>query len=114
MAMLALAIPIVPGKTDQWRRFIDQINGPRRAEYIDSRRHLGVRERVFLQSSPHGDLVLITVEGDDPETAFRFFGAQDDPFINWFREQVLELHGIDLAAPPPGPFPQLVVDSQEG
>jgi hypothetical protein len=33
---------------------------------VESRRQAGVRERTFLQSTPIGDFVIVTLEGDDP------------------------------------------------
>jgi len=77
----------------------------------DRRRSLGVRERTFLQQTPQGDLVLVTLEGDHPETAFVEFGKRTDPFAMWFKQQVSEIHGMDLSLPPPGPMPQQVIDS---
>jgi hypothetical protein len=70
-----------------------------------------VRERAFLQQTPHGDLVIVTLEGDDPAAAFMKFAEGSDPFTQWFRAKVAELHGVDLAAAFPGPLPQLVADS---
>ena len=114
MALLAMAIPILPGKTDQWRRFVAELAGPRRGEYVASRQRLGVHERAFLQSTPQGDLVIVTVDGADPAGAVSQFGAPGDPFTQWFREQVLEIHGFGLAQPLPGPPPELLVDSRPG
>ncbi|MHB8645697.1 MAG: hypothetical protein ACYDAR_07905 [Thermomicrobiales bacterium] len=112
MALFAMAVPIPPGKTDQWRQFIGQLNGVRKAEYKASRERLGVRECTFLQQTPHGDMVIVTLEGDDPARAFTAFGQGTDPFTEWFVAQVKEIHNFDLRQPPPGPLPELVVDSQ--
>ena len=112
MAMLAMAFPIPAGKTEQWKKFIGELTGTRKAEFAASRRSLGVRERTFLQHTPQGDLVLVTLEGDHPETAFAEFAKRTDPFTMWFKQQVNEIHGMDLSAPPPGPMPQQVIDSQ--
>ena len=49
MAVMAVAFPIAPGKTADWRRFVGELNGARRAEYVASRKAIGVRERTFLQ-----------------------------------------------------------------
>jgi hypothetical protein len=106
-----MAVPILPGKTEQWRRFLGELNGPRRAEFEASRRRLGVHERTFFQSTPMGDLVIVTLEGDDPQGAFAHFSAANDEFTRWFLQHVTELHGIDLAQPAPGPLPEQVVDS---
>ena len=70
MPMMAVAFPILPGKTAEWRAWMDEINGPRRDEFDASRKAAGVRERTFLQETPMGDLVLVTLEGDDPAHAF--------------------------------------------
>jgi hypothetical protein len=110
MALLAMAIPIAPGKTEQWKKFVAELNGPRRAEFVASRKRLGVHERTFLQHTPHGDLVVVTIEGDNPGKAFLDFGKSTDPFSSWFFQQVQELHGMDIRTPP-GPFPEMVVDT---
>jgi len=114
MALMAMAIPILPGKTDQWRRFVAELAGPRRSEYVASRQRLGVHERSFLQSTPHGDLVIVTLDGADPAGAASQFGAPGDAFTEWFREQVLEIHGFDVAQPLPGPPPEIMIDSHPG
>jgi hypothetical protein len=88
-------------------------NGPRRAKYEDSQQRVGVHTRVFLQQTPHGDLVLVTMEGTDPSRAFEQMWAGNDPFTTWFVQQVQDIHGIDLQEPPPGPLPELILDSQQ-
>ena len=110
MALMAVAFPIPPGKLEDWRRFIGELNGARRAEYVASRKALGVRERAFLQPTPMGDMVLVTLEGDNPAEAFGRFVNSTDPFTVWFLAQTKELHGIDLTKAA-GPMPELVVDS---
>jgi hypothetical protein len=111
MAMFAIALPIAPGKTEQWKKFIADVKGSRFEEFKASRRKLGVHERTFLQHTPMGDLVLVTLEGDDPVGAFAKFGQGTDDFTKWFLKEAGEVHGIDLTAPPPGPLPELVIDS---
>jgi hypothetical protein len=60
-----------------------------------------------------GDLVIVTLEGEDPQSAFAQFAVADDEFTKWFKEGVKNLHGIDLSQPPPGPMPELIIDSKE-
>jgi hypothetical protein len=38
-------------------------------------------------------------------------GSSEHQFDKWFGAKVSEVHGIDLAQPPPGPPPQLYLDS---
>jgi hypothetical protein len=111
MALMAMAIPIPPGKTEQWLKFGAELKGARRTEFVATRKRLGVRERTFLQKTPMGDLVIVTLEGDDPMGAFQKLGAGTDDFTKWFLAQVQAIHGIDLTKPPPGPPPELVIDS---
>jgi hypothetical protein len=110
VALMAVAFPILPGKTADWQSFIDELNGPRRADFADSRRRLGVQERTFLQPTPMGDLVIVTLEGENPARSFGQFVHSTDEFTLWFMERVKAVHGIDLTtqtAPPP----ELVIDS---
>jgi hypothetical protein len=58
-----------------------------------------------------GQLVIVTLEGEDPEKAFEDFAKENNAFTKWFMESVKKLHGLDLTAPPPGPLPTLIVDS---
>ncbi|MBI2863078.1 MAG: hypothetical protein HYX94_00755 [Chloroflexi bacterium] len=112
MALLAISVPILPGKTAQWRRFAEELTGPRFSEYSESRRRLGVHERAFLQTSPHGDTVIVTVEGNDPKAAFEQFSSGTDDFTRWFVQQVKDIHGFDLSQGMPGLMPDLLVDSE--
>ena len=109
--LFAIAVPILPGKTDQWKQFTTELKTTYAAQFAESRRGLGVRERTFFQSTPMGDLVLVTLEGEDPIAAFTQFGQGKDPFTLWFLAQVKEIHGMDLSGPPQGALPELIVDS---
>ena len=112
MAFQVVAIPVLPGKSEQLTAFVEQLNGPRKREFQESRRRLGIRERAFRQQTPQGELVILAIEGDDPMAAFAQFGSANDEFTRWFVQQVKEIHGLDLTQPPPGPPPTLMVDSQ--
>jgi hypothetical protein len=112
MTLFTMAMPIPPGKTALWQKFAADLKGPRNAEFRASRKNAGVRERTFLQKTPMGDLIIVTLEGEDPASFFKTFSASADPFAKWFIAQASEIHGIDLSKPPPGPMPELIIDSQ--
>jgi hypothetical protein len=57
-----------------------------------------------------GDLVIVTLEGDDPARSFGQMMSAKDPFTTWFLERVKAIHGVDLAVPMDVPS-QLVVDT---
>jgi hypothetical protein len=109
--LMAVAFPIVPGKTAEWHTFIGELNGPRHKEFADARRRAGVRERTYLQATPMGDLVIVTLEGDDPARSFGQLMAAKDEFTTWFLERVKAIHGVDLTAPMTEAPSRLVVDS---
>jgi hypothetical protein len=111
MALGAAAFPILPGKTDDWRKFIAELNGSRREAFQANRKALGIHERTFFQPTPTGDFVVLTLEGDDPAAAFVKFAHGTDEFSTWFLAQVKDLHGFDLADVASGPMPMLVLDS---
>jgi hypothetical protein len=111
VALLATAFPILPGKTPEWRQFAKELAGPRKREFDESRRRHGVHERTFFQPTPMGDLVIQTLEGDDPAAAFAAIAREDSAFARWFNEQVHRVHGVDVSSPPPGPLPELIADS---
>ena len=112
MASMAFALPLTPGKTEEWRRWSAELLGPRRAEYEASRRRLGVTvERAYLQQTPQGDLNVVYLEGDDLAGAFQGLATSQDPFDVWFRERAKALFsGLDLGQPLPGPLSELVFD----
>ena len=112
LALMAVAFPITPGKTAEWQAFMDELNGPRRQEFADARRRAGVHERTFLQATPMGDLVIVTLEGDDPARSFGQMMAAKDAFTTWFLERVKAVHGVDLTVPMTEAPSKLVVDSE--
>ncbi len=113
MALYAFVAPIEPGKLEEWKRFAKELEGPRKAEFEASRNELGVRERAFLQSLPHGDFVIVTWEGRDPRSTMKKLGRMKGPFADWFAEKVREIHGFDLrTASEPSAEP--ITDTQGG
>jgi hypothetical protein len=112
MALMAVVTPILPGKTGEWREFIAELNGPRSSEFKQSREEAGVHERTFFQTTPMGDLVIATLEGDDPAAAFGQMTSSNSAFAAWFRERVQAVHGVDLTATPMVGSPsELVADT---
>jgi len=109
--LMAVAFPILPGKTGEWRTWMEELNGARREDFVASRRAAGVHERTFLQSTPMGDLVIVTLEGDDPGRAFGKMMSADDEFTRWFTERAQEIHGVDLSVRPTSAPSELVVDT---
>ena len=109
MPSVSFAAPLLPGKTDQDRSDMRSCTpgGERHAAYAASRARHGItREAVWIQPTPAGDLAVVYIEADDLQAAFAGLGSSQDPFDVWFREQVRDVHGINLedGFPPPSRF----------
>ncbi|HEX2993269.1 MAG TPA: hypothetical protein VHP14_00500 [Anaerolineales bacterium] len=98
MAGIILTFPIVAGKVEAWRRFCQELSGSRRQAYETSRRRLGItREQLVLIETAFGSAAVTTLEAPDVDRALGQIIASKLPFDRWYREQVRELHGINLA-----------------
>jgi hypothetical protein len=112
MPMVAAAFPILPGKTGEWRAWMAEANGARRAEFEASRAEYGIHERAYLQQTPMGDLVIVTMEGADPAGAFSKMMGADTDFARWFAGKAKEVHGFDVTELPPGDPSELILDTE--
>src|SRR3712207_9195250 len=67
-----LAWEVTADREEPWRRFLQELSGPRREEYAESRRRLGVSaECVWFTPKPSGGgIVVVILEADDPRWAF--------------------------------------------
>jgi hypothetical protein len=94
----AFSIPVVPGKEELDRRTFDEMLDARRAEYEAALRQAGItRQTVWHQKTPNGIVAVVYVEGADPEAGIAQFGSSDEPLNTWFREQMKEVHGLDIS-----------------
>jgi hypothetical protein len=46
-------------------------------------------------------MAVVVMEADDIGRAMEGVASSDDPFNQWFRERVQDVHGIDLQSGPP-------------
>jgi hypothetical protein len=101
--------PILPGKAEAWRRFIQEMGGARGWEYETSRRQLGIRaERVWISETRHRAIGIILIETDYLEQTLTTLASSAHPFDRWFREQLLALQGVDWARPDATLLPDLI------
>jgi hypothetical protein len=112
MTVVASAIALLPGKLEAWRKFAQEMAGPRKKEHDESRRRLGVTmERAWIQPTPQGNLIIVYRESEgDAESFYTRLAASKEPFNVWFKQQVKELHGLDDDQPPQAPPPELAFD----
>lgn len=105
-----IVAPILPGKAETWRRFMQEIGGARRQEYEASRRRLGIRvERAWISETRWRTIGIMLFEGEALEQALAALAHSDQPFERWFRDQLLTLQGLDLTRLDPAFLPDLVL-----
>jgi hypothetical protein len=95
---VAFALPVLPGRTEADRiALLSCWVGERKEAYQDARRRAGIlREAVWIQPTPRGDLAVVYLEADDFAAAFAHMGTSVEPFDRWFRDHVREMHGVAL------------------
>jgi len=97
MSGIVLTFPIIKGKVEAWRRFCQEMSGLRRLTYEESRKLLGItRERLALVETDFGSAAVTTLEANDIGLALNQIVASNLPFDRWYREQMLEMHGVNL------------------
>jgi hypothetical protein len=103
VAVVAMAMPVLPGKEQTWHDFVDQLKSPEvRDDYQASRRGVGMtREAVWSQPTPDGRLMaVVLIEADDISAVFGNLATSEDPFTSRFRAFLEEVHGVDIATDP--------------
>ncbi len=96
MPAIAFALPILPGQEEVIKRLGGEVSGsgPLRSAYEGSRRSLGItEEKVWLEQTPIGQMVVVYWETDDPQRALREMAESQDQFDSQFK------HLIETAAP---------------
>lgn len=104
--MGAFAAPLPAENLGIWRAWIDEINGPRRAEFDDMNARHGVTDhRAYLQPTPDGNyLVVVVTDGPGGDAFMHAASTSDHEFDQWFLGTAARMHGFDLSEGlPPAP-----------
>lgn len=110
MDRLVRAFPLLPGKRQAFEAFTDEVRR-RKAEAAQFYNGYGiVRESWHLQHTTAGDLIICCTDIEDLKPAAAAYAAAQGPFDAWFKQQVLELCGIDANTQPMGPECRTVFD----
>ena len=65
MPAMILSAPLLPGKEEEWRRFVQEVIEERSSEYEQFRQRLGIRdESVWLARTNAGETVILEMEAD--------------------------------------------------
>ena len=103
----AFVFPLLPGKLPALAQFVEALSNEWSAQH--DRVHSNIHyESWFYQSTSAGDIVIVYLETSDPYEVFAELAISQEPFHVWFRAQVLELTGMNLAMVPPFNMPQMI------
>src|SRR5436305_9902101 len=106
MASLAMAFPILPGKTEQWKHFCQEMAGPRRSEYEASNKRIGAtRAALYLQQTPQGDIVVVYQEAADMQHFFEAMVSSKGPYFICSGDKGKEVNGVNFSNPLPVSLP---------
>jgi hypothetical protein len=99
MQCIAFPSPVLPGKEDSPAKFAAELSGsPGLGDFID-RSGIGLL-RVFQMSTPMGDVVTTYMEAESLATAFGLQQSDTSEVARLLRQQILDAHGMDIAAAP--------------
>lgn len=104
MSILTITLPILPGKTEAWQRFCQELSGERKEAHEASRRRLGItQERFALVQTRLGTAVLVSIQARDVGRALSRLAASEHAFDRWYKEKFREMHGFWLGGDVPEP-----------
>ena len=110
---LAFCAPVMPGAEEKGRAFAKEAFEARRQEHTESRRKLGIsREVVVLNHTPHGDVVAVYLEGDDPAEGNRKFAESRSEYDVWFKDRCKEIFPPEVDFNQPVPPIKEIFDSE--
>ena len=102
MPAVGFVVPVLPGKEQTDLDWMEEMTGPRREEYEATWKKLGVtRHAVWHQETADGTVAVVYMEADDIASAMGGIASSDEPFAEWFRGRVQDVHGIDLSSDTP-------------
>jgi hypothetical protein len=98
---VAFVLPVVRGQEQQDLNTLAEMDSSRHDEYEQALRSAGIkRHTVWHQKTPDGTFAIVLMEVDDP-AGITAFASSNDPFNQWFRQQMQEVHGLDIAQSSP-------------
>jgi hypothetical protein len=110
MAQLQMVCTLRTGTQERWRRLSQEVAGSRRAQFEASCRQAGITQlQVWLVQLHHGELLLVTVDTQEPQQTLKALATSEHPFEHWLREQLQVLLGWDVQEVLPVPQGDLLL-----
>ena len=97
-APVTIVLPLLPGQSEPWRRFLQELQASQRSAFDLACRRWGIRSLTLrLASGRAGDLVVVQVVlATDLADAEERFARSRQPFDRLIAERARALHGVDL------------------
>jgi hypothetical protein len=102
---LLLAWHVSADQEEPWQRFLQELSGARRKEYVGSRKRLGISlEYMWLvpgrarRPRAGGGIAFVYLEALDPEEALRKLADSEAPFDSWYSRGMRKVFGFDWHA----------------
>ena len=106
---LILVSPILPGRTEACRRFVQEMCDGRGDARAVSRTALAIdEERVWIHETATAATVIILLETASPDDVLQALATSQRPFDCWFRQELRNVSGLDLAEASHKLMPELV------
>jgi hypothetical protein len=97
MIAIMTSIPLLPGKSEAWRRWVQELQGSHHPEYDAALRRWGISHtRFWISEAMDSEVVVTYFEVQDPETLSDMLEMSQHPFDVWYRQKLQEFHGIDV------------------
>ena len=103
--------PIMEGKVEAWKGWAASLqNGELAEDFKDLNQRYGLtRHDAWLVTTPNGMMVAVLQEGPGAETFIPKLASSSHPVDEEFKKRVEEYNAFDVATPPPGPLPELLL-----
>ena len=97
MAQLQIAYLPRRGTEERWRRLCQEVAELRPEQFAAACQQVGISQlQVRLLPLRQGELLLVSVEMQEPQQTREALASSQSPFAHWLGEQVQGLLGWDL------------------
>jgi hypothetical protein len=101
MEQICLVLPVQPGRAEDAREFMRELEASRKGQYAQSEERIGITKEVwFLSESAGSETLVAYMETADFANALALFSQSSDEFDVWFKRRLEDSTGVDLNNPP--------------
>jgi hypothetical protein len=109
MEQICLVLPVQPGRADDAREFMRELEASRKGDYARSEERIGITKEVwFLAESAGSETLVAYMETGDFANALALFSQSSDEFDMWFKRRLEDATGVDLNNPPAMALPEVL------